>query len=178
MFSSKSLYVGDAKHQQLQRLVLSLISVTGRPVCPPFYQPVVVLELVSRRAAEGIFDVTSPVVVAQSLTFFFPKQQNICCQLFHIPGFHGCQAKPPPRAQCMEWMTHTGVEVIGQTIGSVAPRSSVLSDTLSERRRPFYFGYLCLVAHDINHVCCVWLWVFLCPTGIRALIHKSWGLQD
>lgn len=36
---------------------------------------------------------------AQSLTFFFiflPKQWNICCQLLHIPGYHGCQAPPPP----------------------------------------------------------------------------------
>lgn len=68
----------------------------------------------------------APLWFAQSLTFFFiflPKQWNICCQLLHIPGYHGCQA-PPHHAQCMVYMTHTGIEVIGQAGGSVAPRCS------------------------------------------------------
>ncbi|CAF93816.1 unnamed protein product, partial [Tetraodon nigroviridis] len=47
-----------------------------RPACPPFCQPVV-LELISPRAAEGIFHLSSPVVVAQSCTFF---------SLFHNNG--------------------------------------------------------------------------------------------
>lgn len=119
------MYVGDAKHHQFQRLVLSLISVMGRPVCPPFYQPVVVLELVSRRAAEGIFDVTSPVVVAQSLTFFPQNNRTSAANCSTFLVF--TDAKPSPHAQCMVYMTHTGVEVIGQAIGSVVPRCSVLS---------------------------------------------------
>lgn len=31
---------------------------------------------------------------------------------------------PPHHAQCMVYMTHTGIEVIGQAGGSVAPRCS------------------------------------------------------
>lgn len=55
-----------------------------------FNQPVV-LELVSLRAAEGIFDLSSPVVVAQSCTFFFSKTTE------HLLAKHSAflLAKPP-----------------------------------------------------------------------------------
>lgn len=50
-----------------------------------FNQPVV-LELVSLRAAEGIFDLSSPVVVAQSCTFFFFQNNGAsACQALRIP---------------------------------------------------------------------------------------------
>lgn len=88
--------VGNSKHLQSHWLVLSLISDMGRPVCPPFYQCLVLLEVVSCGAAEGIVMSPNPVVAVRSLALsFFPKQQSICCQLLHIPAFHGCQAKPP-----------------------------------------------------------------------------------
>lgn len=135
----KNLYVVDANHQQFQRLVPSLISVTGCPVCPPFYQPVVVLELVSWRAAEGIFDVSSPVVVAQSCTFFFSKTTEHL-----LPSTpHSC--KPSPYVHCMEHVNHSWVEVIGQAMGSAAPCCSVLPHgPCHSSDGTFYFAQLCL----------------------------------
>lgn len=59
--------VGDGKHLRSHQQVLSLISFfLGRPVCPPFYQPGVVLEVASHRAVEGIL--VSP---AQHKPYFF-----------------------------------------------------------------------------------------------------------
>lgn len=57
-----------------------------------FNQPVV-LELVSLRAAEGIFDLSSPVVVAQSGTFFSQNNGASACQALRIPV---SQAPPTP----------------------------------------------------------------------------------
>lgn len=99
--------VGNGKHLRSHQQVLSLISFfLGRPVCPPFYQPGVVLEVASHRAVEGIL-VSPAQHKPYFFLFFFPKQQSICCQLlptFLVPLL---DAETGPRARHVENMTHT-----------------------------------------------------------------------
>lgn len=108
---------------------------------------------------------------------FFPKQQNICCQLLHIPGFHGCQAKPP----CSMYGTYDPQWGRGHRSGNRKCSSSLLrvvTQILSHSGGSLFILVFCVWSHDISHVCCICLWVFFCPIGIKALTCKSWGLQD
>lgn len=120
VFWKKSWHVGDSKHLQFHRLVLSLISATGRPVCPPFYQPVVVLEVVSRRAAEGIFVSPTSLLLPEALLLFFP-QNNRASAACYFTFLVLIDAKPSP-LRSTYGAYDPGCQrsgVIGQTIGSV-----------------------------------------------------------
>lgn len=81
--------------------------------------------LISRRAAEGIFDVSSPVMVCPEPYFIFyfssKTMEHLLPTAPHswLSWMPSCP--PPDHAQCMVYMTHTGIEVIGQAGGSVAP---------------------------------------------------------
>lgn len=65
------------------QFVLHLGSLFLFPLYFLFFSSLRVLEVTSRRAAEGISVSPSPVVAASPQPYsIFPKQHSICCQLF------------------------------------------------------------------------------------------------
>lgn len=138
-------HVGNSKHLQSHWLVLSLILVMGRPVCPPFYQPLVLLEVVSCGAAEGIVMSQNPVVAVRSPALsFFQNNRASAANYFTFLLFMDAKPSPPSCTRRMEHMIHTarGVEVIGQGIGSVVSRCGVIQMVLSQ-----LWQFLCLSCH-------------------------------
>lgn len=110
------------------RLVEFLVLVAGRPVRHPFYQPVVYLEVVSGRAAEGILMSPIPLLLPEAVLFlflffspFFPKTTRHLLPTTPHSWFPWMPSQAPS-VQCKEYMLHsaTGIGVIGQTIGSVS----------------------------------------------------------